>query len=203
MLENYQIKQIKAKGFLGAQKSAAVPEGDPQRWRGEARGLQLKLFKIVHIWFSWSGDVENVGETTWIQTRAPRSGHSAFPGLLPSHHHRHHYHHHRHRHHHQLQQQCEVRFYNYTFFRYYSYVMPTHWRRMNTILTDIRALSTISSTSIGLVRKQAMVWRGAHIDKIIFWEMFTNWGWMVILLWKLKLWVEDLYIYIYIRPSSL
>ena len=48
MLENYQIKQIKAKGFLGAQKSAAFPEGDPQRWRGETRGLQLKLFKIVH-----------------------------------------------------------------------------------------------------------------------------------------------------------
>ena len=39
--------------------------------------------------------------------------------------------------------------------------MPTRWRRMNTILTDIRALSTISSTFTGLVR------RGAHIDKII------------------------------------
>ena len=186
MHENSQIEEIKAKGILGAQKSAAFPKGDPQRWRGETRGLQLKLFKIVHIWFSWSGDVENVGETTWIQTRAPRSGHSAFPGLLPSHHHRHHYHHHRHRHHHQLQQQCEVRFYNYTFFRYYSYVMPTHWRRMNTILTDIHALSTISSTFTGLVR------RGGHIDKIISGEMFTNWGWIVTFLWNFKLWVGNL-----------
>ena len=48
MHENSQVKQIKAKGFLGAQKSAAFPKGDPQRWRGEARGLQIKLFKIVH-----------------------------------------------------------------------------------------------------------------------------------------------------------
>ena len=47
-VETYHDKQIKVKGFLGAQKSAAFPEGDPQRWRGETRGLQLKLFKIVH-----------------------------------------------------------------------------------------------------------------------------------------------------------
>ena len=43
MHENSQVKQIKAKGFLGAQKSAAFPKGDPQRGRGEARGLQLKI----------------------------------------------------------------------------------------------------------------------------------------------------------------
>ena len=108
------MHEIKAKGILGAQKSAAVPKGDPQRWRGETRGL--KLFKIVHNRFSWPGDVENVGETTWIQARAPRSGNSAFPGLLSRHHHRHHHHHHHHhhnwhhQHHHQQQQQCEVRF---------------------------------------------------------------------------------------------
>ena len=63
---------------------------------------------------------------------------------------------------------CEVRHYEYTFIRYYSCVTPTHWRRMNTILTDIRALSTISSTFTELVR------RGAHIDKIIDGEKFIN-----------------------------